>query len=155
MKFITVIFNILITKSLCNPVYTYQLRGMYEKEKNMYFNNTVDAVFNQVHDIIISNAKQNINTTYFDFWYQYFFYKQQKNNNYGCWIYYEEQYNRLKPINFPSGYYYSYSDTLRYNIPMETYISKIIEMLSTNFPDCNLVKLYDPKSCVDIYLISW
>ena len=170
MKFITVIFNILITKALCNPVYTYQLRGMYEKEKNMYFNNTVDAVFNQIHNIIIYNAKQNGNTTYFDFWFSYFLNKQQKNNNYECTRYYEynyylkysqnNQFSSLTHYHFPQDVYDGYHidtrmDPLPYNIPIEAYISKIIEMLKTNFPDCNLVKINEPQICYDVYLISW
>jgi len=170
MKFITIIFNLLITKSLCNPVYTYQLRGMYENEKNMYFNNTVETVFNQIHTQIIYNAKQNGNTTYFDLWYQYFLNKLQKNNNYDCTRYYEyiyglkyshsqhgNQFSSLIYYHFPQYVFDSrmYNDPLPYNIPIQLYISKIIDMLITNFPDCNLVKIYEPQLCYDVYLISW
>ena len=48
MKFITIIFNILITKLLAEPIYKYQLQGLYEIEKETYFNSTISQNFNQI-----------------------------------------------------------------------------------------------------------
>ena len=178
MKFITVIFNILITKSLCNPVYKYQLQDMYENEKNMYFNNTVNDVVNQIYTQVISNAKQNINTTYFDLWYQYFFNKQLKaanleyyqNQHYfysvnkkntqqirytECYNYLYNQYNKVNHFPVSSTISYFDQDPLYYDISIELYISTTLYKISTIFPDCNLVKLHEPQSCTDEYLISW
>ena len=72
MKIITIIFNILITKSSCEPIYKYQLRGMYDTEKYIYINNTINGIVNEIHTDIIQNAKQNINNTYFDLYTPYF-----------------------------------------------------------------------------------
>ena len=73
MKFPTIIFNFLIIKLLGEPIYKHQLRGLYEFEKTLYIDTTVNNIFNQLFTIIINDAKQNINSTYFDLYSQYFF----------------------------------------------------------------------------------
>jgi hypothetical protein len=177
MKFITIIFNILITQLIAEPIYKYQLKGLYEIEKETYFNNTINENFNQISNRIISNAKQNISKTYFDLYPQYFLDKQsylarlessqnsmnpyfnqkhtQQNKYQECYNYnvehqnqYQYQYQYIHIPNYNSNY-------LPYDIPIELYITETINKLSINFPDCNIEIIKESPPCWNIYLISW
>jgi hypothetical protein len=163
MKFFTIIFNILIIKSLCEPIYKYQLRHMYKNEKNIYINITVGYEVDRIRTIVINNAKQNINTTYFDLYSGYFLDKLRKlseleifqnQNNYGKsdtqqQIKYQQCLTKYGNPGFYNGYF-------PYNIPIKLIISKILHNLTVSFPDSDIVKIINDKSCcIDTYSISW
>lgn len=172
MKFFTIIINILITKLLAEPIYKFQLKGLYEIEKETYFNNTINQNFNQISTSIINNAKQNISKTYFDLYYQYFLDKQaylarsestqnsmipyfnqkhtQQNKYQECYTYQYEHNN-----NYYNHFAYIQYDYLPYDIPIELYISKTLDKLSINFPDCNIEIIKESPPCWNIYLFSW
>ena len=49
------------------PIYRYQLRGMFNNEKNKFINNSVRLISDSIILEVITNAKLNITTTLFDF----------------------------------------------------------------------------------------
>jgi len=49
------------------PIYRYQLRGMFNNEKNKFINNSVRLISDSIISEVITNAKSNITTTIFDF----------------------------------------------------------------------------------------
>lgn len=157
MKIITIIFNILITKSSCEPIYKYQLRGMYDTEKYIYINNTINGIVNEIHTDIIQNAKQNINNTYFDLYTPYFINKLIISIPHTKQKYHGSEYEECNK------YFYQYSQShqhhpynrnaILYDTPIELLISKILDKLSTHFPDCNIIKI--KESCYNIYLINY
>jgi hypothetical protein len=178
MKFFTIIFNILITKSLCEPIYKYQLRHMYKNEINKYINSTVENTVDEIRTQIINNAKQNINTTYFYLFYGYSLKELEKSsqleifqnqNNYGksdtqqqikynnCLTKQNQQYQQYSQhYNIFDYQSYDYSQLISYNIPVKLIISKILNKLRTNFPDSDIVKIVNDKSCsIDTYYIYW
>jgi hypothetical protein len=168
MKFFIIIFNILITKSFSyEPIYKYQLKNMYENEKNKFINHTVDNCIHQLYDLVIHNAKQNINTTYFDIFYYYFLDKikseidnnsiinsflQNSNdqNRYECLI----QYKKHQKDNVYNVAFNFYGQP-PYNISIELLISKILDRISFIFPDSNISKVNNKFYCFNTYIISW
>ena len=163
MKFFIIIFNILITKSFSyEPIYKYQLKNMYENEKNKFINETVDDCVHQLYDLVITNAKLNINTTYFDLFHYYFLNKIQKELDDNILLYsflhdtYEQNRckNRQKENVYNIGSNY-FSQQVPYNVPIELITSKILDRISFIFPDSNLSKIDNKYYCIDTYSISW
>ena len=171
MKHFIIIINMLITKSLSSfeiePIYKYQLKNMYENEKNKFINDTVDNCVNQLYNLVISNAKLNINTTYFDLFHYYFLNKIQKelDDNRLLYSFLDDTYeqNRCKNRQKDNVYniasylinFNSYSQQVPYNIPIELITSKILDKILFIFPDSNLSKIDNKYYCIDTYSISW
>ena len=59
------IINLIIVYS--EPIYKYQLRGMFNNEKNKFIESSVKIISNSIATHIITNAKSNITHTTFDF----------------------------------------------------------------------------------------
>jgi hypothetical protein len=172
MKFPTIIFNFLIIKLLGDETPKFQLRGMYEYEKTLYLNTTVNKLFNEIYNIVIHDDKQNMNTTYFDLYYIYFLNEQRilsdleamqtsyltyfnnKNHNIQQSIYQECVTFQNNVNHIPNDQYFMIYQ-LPYNIPIEMYISRTLEKLSTSLPECFINKIINSPSCYNIYSISW
>ena len=167
MKLFIIIINMLITKSFSSfeiePIYKYQLKNMYENEKNKIINETVDNCVNQLYNLVITNAKLNINTTYFDLFHYYFLNKIQKELDANGLLYsflhdtYEQNRckNRQKENVYNIASNYNYFDIqVSYNVPIELITSKILDKILFIFPDSNLSKIDNKYYCIDTYSIS-